>query len=104
MEDDGYTVTDNPDEHRYEIRGDGAPAGVAEYILTGGVMVFTHTQVGSPFAGRGLGSRLVRGALDDVRARNLRVIPVCPYVKGWIGRHPDYADLLYDAPASEVHD
>jgi predicted GNAT family acetyltransferase len=49
----------------------------------------------NPEAGEsGLGSRLVRAALDDVRGKGLQVVPLCPFVRGWIERHPDYADLV----------
>ena len=44
--------------------------------------------------GHGLGGTLVRGALDDVRARGGSVVPLCPFVRGWIDRHPEYQDLL----------
>jgi predicted GNAT family acetyltransferase len=51
----------------------------------------------NPDAGEsGLGSRLVRAALDDVRSQGGRVVPLCPFVRGWIERHPDYADLVAD--------
>jgi predicted GNAT family acetyltransferase len=88
-------VTDVPDRRRYEVRVDGELAGYAEYILTEGLMTFTHTEIEPAFEGRGLGSVLTREALDDVRARELAVLPLCPFVKGWIQRHRDYADLVY---------
>ena len=46
------------------------------------------------FEGHGVGSRLVQGALDDLRARGLAVVPLCPFVAGFIDRHPEYADLV----------
>ena len=88
-------VTDVPDERRYEVRSDGEVAGYAEYILTEGLITFTHTEIDPAFEGKGLGSVLVREALDDVRTRKLAVLPLCPFVKGWIQRHRDYADLVY---------
>ena len=53
-----------------------------------------HTEVLPSFEGKGLGARLVAGALDDIRARGLRVVPFCPFVRAYIRRHPDYADLV----------
>ncbi|WP_306369827.1 GNAT family N-acetyltransferase [Nocardiopsis sp. CC223A] len=88
-------VADAPENERYEIRVDGEVAGFAEYILTDGLITFTHTEIDPGREGRGLGGALVRGALDDVRGRGLDVLPLCPFVKGWIQRHPDYADLVY---------
>lgn len=87
-------VRDNRDQSRYEVFLDGAVAGRSEYHLTGRTIIFIHTETDPAYAGQGLASTLVQRALDDVRARGLRVIARCPYVKAWIQRHPAYADLL----------
>ena len=95
----------NPSAHRYEAHLDGELAGFAEYQLTDTLVVFTHTEVDDRFEGRGVGSALARFALDDVRARGERqVLPLCPFIKGWIGKHPDYADLVYGAPETTARD
>jgi uncharacterized protein len=91
------TVRDAPEEHRYEIRDGDRVLGLAAYQRAGDKVVFTHTEIDPTAEGDGLGSRLVRGALDDVRARGLRVLPRCPFVRGWIQRHAEYADLV-DGP------
>ena len=71
-------------------------AGFADYMLTDGLITFTHTEIDPAYEGQGLGSQLVRAALDDVRTTGERtVLPLCPFVKAWIQRHPDYMDLLY---------
>lgn len=71
---------------------------VAEYRLLPdhqpSTIVFTHTEVPAEMEGRGVGSTLVRFALDDARARDLAVEPQCPFVRSWIERHDDYADLV----------
>jgi predicted GNAT family acetyltransferase len=87
-------VTDNPDRQRFEITYDSRLAGVAEYTLSEGDIEFTHTVVRDEFEGKGVGGNLVKHALDEARARGLRAIPTCPFVKGYIERHPAYADLL----------
>ncbi len=88
-------IRDNESEHRYEAFVDGARAGFAEYRLTRDTIVFTHTEVDDAFEGRGVGSALARGALDDVRRHgSRRVKPLCPFIKAWIEKHPDYADLV----------
>ena len=90
------TVTNNEEESRYEARLDGELAGFAEYMLSNELITFTHTEVDGKFEGKGVGSALVRGALDDVRASAERkVLPVCPFVKNWIAKHPEYQDLGY---------
>ena len=89
------TVRDNPDASRFEaVDESGVVAGFAAYRRYDDRIVFTHTEVDDAFEGRGVGSVLVRAALDAVRGEHLRVVPQCPFVKGWIGKHPDYADLV----------
>ena len=90
------TVRDVPEADRFEIREGERVLGVAAYERRGDTVVFTHTEV-DPDAGQsGLGSTLVRTALDEVRSRGGKVIPRCPFVRGWIERHPEYADLVAD--------
>ncbi|MUL40742.1 N-acetyltransferase [Streptomonospora sp. PA3] len=97
-------VADAPERKRYEARTGGAVAGFAEYQLTDQLAVFTHTEVDPAYEGQGVGGALVRGALDDVRTRGLAVLPVCPFVKSWIQRHPDYADLVYQSGPGDQGD
>ncbi len=87
-------VADNPGERRYEVTVDGELAGASYYRDLDGVRVVTHTEVGDEWEGHGVGSRLIAGALDDIRARGLRVTPVCPFAAAYIERHPEYADLV----------
>ena len=95
MSDDALEVRDQPDDHRYEVWAAGERAGFAAYELREGVISFTHTEIADRFEGAGVGSQLVRGALDDVRAAGrLRVEAPCPFVSAWIERHPEYQDLL----------
>jgi predicted GNAT family acetyltransferase len=88
------TVIDNPSASRFEIIVDGQVAGFAEYRRRQGAIEFTHTVIEDAYEGQGLGSRLVRGALDDARREGLQVVATCPFVKDYIERHPQYADLL----------
>jgi hypothetical protein len=91
------TVRDVPEAERFEIRDGERVLGVAAYERRGDTFVFTHTEV-DPDAGQsGLGGTLVRTALDEVRSRGGQVIALCPFVRGWIGRHAEYAGLV--APA-----
>ena len=87
-------VRDEPDEGAYLVYVDGAPAGRAEYLARDGTRVFTHTEVDDEYSGRGLASRLVRLALDDVRSRGDLLVPLCPFVNAYIRRHPEYEDLV----------
>lgn len=88
-------ITDNPDAGRYEARlADGRLAGFAEYRREPGVITFHHTKVKDEFEGQGVGGALARAALERARAEGLTVRPVCPFVSGWIDRHPEYRELV----------
>ena len=93
------TVHDAPERRRFEVEVDGERAGFAAYRRRGDEVVFTHTQVRPEDEGHGVASTLVRSALDDLRARGLHAVPLCPYVKAWLDRHPDYADVVAPPPA-----
>ena len=90
----GIEVHDVPDRARYEVTVDGRVAGFAAYRETSGVRVFTHTEVDDDYEGQGVGSALARGALDEARAAGRRVVALCPFIAGYISRHPEYADLV----------
>ncbi|MCF2523708.1 GNAT family N-acetyltransferase [Bradyrhizobium sp. G127] len=87
------TVQNNPSRKRYELAVEGHIAATY-YALSDGVITFIHTEVPKELEGKGIGSRLIKGALDQARAAGLKVIPQCPFVKAYIGKHPEYADLL----------
>ena len=87
------TVSDNPAQHRYELAVDGHVAA-SDYEIADGVITFVHTEVPPELGGKGIGSKLIKGALDQVRAGGLKVIAQCPFVKAYIEKHPEYADLL----------
>ena len=86
-------VRQNPALNRYEMDIAGGTA-LAFYRLADGVMTFTHTEVPAALRGRGIGSQMMHGVLQNVRAQGLKAIPRCPFVADFIDRHPTYADLL----------
>jgi len=86
-------IVDNKPHHRYELAIDGHIAATY-YKIDAGVITFIHTEVPPELSGKGIGSKLIQGALDQVRAEGLKVIAQCPFVKAYIDKHPDYADLL----------
>jgi len=86
------TVRDNGQRHRFEMDLDGHTA-FSEYRRDGNVLTLLHTEVPKELNGRGIGSALVKGILELARAQQLKVVAVCPFVKGYLGKHPEYADL-----------
>jgi uncharacterized protein len=97
-------VQNNPERHRYEAHVGDTLAGFVDYQLATELVVLTHTEVDPSFEGQGVGGALARAALDDVRHRNLKALVICPFITGWVRRHPEYTDVLYGAPPSWVTD
>ena len=88
------TVADRLNELRYEIEVDGEVAGFLLYRVEPGVLELVDTDVDPKWEGKGVGGALVQGALDDVRARGLKIRPFCPFVRAYLRRHPEYQDLV----------
>ena len=87
-------VHDNPEDLRYDLVVDGKAAGLVRYARRGNRIIFVHTEVDDAYEGRGLGSKLAQGVLDDARARGFSVVPLCPFIERYIQRHPEYDDLV----------
>ncbi len=87
------SVRENRSEQEFVLDVAGHRA-VAAYQLEGDTIVFTHTVVPPEIEGRGVGSRLIRAALDAARDRGLKVVPQCPFVRAYIEKHPEMRDLL----------
>ncbi len=91
-------VVDNPDLSRFEAYVGHELAGFVTYQTRPGVLVLIHTEVHDAFEGRGVGSRLASVVLDEAKSRGLKVDPVCPFIAGYIERHPKLADLVASSP------
>lgn len=88
------TLRDNAAQQRYELVLDDEVVGEIVYRLRPGAVALLHTEVSADLEGKGLGARLVAGALEDIRARGLRLVPLCPFVGAYLRRHPEEADLV----------
>jgi uncharacterized protein len=86
-------VRDNTERHRFELDADGHVA-FSNYKRDGGVLTILHTEVPKALEGHGVGSALIRGALDIARSQGLTVVTLCPFAKSYVERHPEYADLV----------
>ncbi len=87
-------VIHNAELHRYEINLDGEKVGHADYKADGDVLVFDHTEVDPAHQGKNLAGILMRHALEDVRARGLKMRPVCSYVVKFVERYDEFSDLV----------
>ena len=101
-------VTDQPEKERYVVEVDGEEAGFTVYhIRSGNLYFFVHTEIYDGYGGAGVGKALVREALDGIRSKGGRIVPVCPFVWGFIQRNPEYEDLIdhhvFDRIATKLH-
>jgi uncharacterized protein len=87
-------VVDVPEENRFELRLDGHRVGHVAYRRRNGRIVFTHTVVEPSYEGRGFGSVLAAAALRSAEEERLQVVPLCPFISGYIARHPEYERLV----------
>lgn len=87
------TVKNNTEAQRFEAALDGESA-VTDYHLKNNIIILTHTEVAPALEGRGVAQKLVQTALDEARGKGYEVVPLCPYVAGFIRKHPEYRDLV----------
>lgn len=88
-----FAIRDNSTRSRFELEADGITVFM-NYRLSGNVISLDHTETPVAARGRGLASQLTQGVLDEVRKRDLKIVPRCPFVRSYVDRHPQYADLL----------
>jgi len=86
-------VRNNKSLNRYELDADGATA-FADYRLAPGKVIITHTETPRPLRGRGIASKLVQGALEQIRADGLKVVAGCGFVVDYLEKHPEFADVV----------
>ncbi|MFC4334574.1 GNAT family N-acetyltransferase [Salininema proteolyticum] len=87
-------IVDNKDAQRYEVWEDGEMVGLSEYRDSPHQIAFIHTEVDSARKGEGIAGLLAQTTLDEARAAGKSVVPACPFYEKWIGRHPEYGDLV----------
>jgi uncharacterized protein len=92
---DELIVRDNPEKRRYEAHVGPELAGFATYHIQPGLFTVMHTKIEPAFEGRGIGSQFVAAMLEDIRRRKARVLPMCPFVRAFLEKHPEYADVVW---------
>lgn len=98
---DDVSVADNPSAFRYELRLGDEVVGTIRYRSERSAIALLHTEVDPDLEGRGLGGRLVAWALDDIRRRGLRAVPMCSFVRSYVAEHPEYGDVVVSPDSSE---
>ncbi|HZW27866.1 MAG TPA: GNAT family N-acetyltransferase [Trueperaceae bacterium] len=93
MSEPAHQVVRNREASRFEVELDGHVA-VLEYVRVRRSLLLVHTGVPEQLEGRGIGSTLARAALDYVRHARLIAVPMCPFVRAYIRRHPEYLELV----------
>lgn len=94
MTDPTIEIRDDPEEGAYVVEVDGQRAGKAVYHMRGGRHLFVHTEIDDRYSGVGLGKRLVRYSLDDVRSKQGTMVPICPFFASYLKEHPEYQDIV----------
>ena len=87
-------IHDNAEAHRYELPVDGEVA-VVIYNLSGQNLMITETLVPVALEGQGIASRLAKHVIADARARNLLILPVCPFFSAYLQKHPEHAEVVH---------
>ena len=90
-------IVDVPEQSRYDMFIDDARVGFMDYALLGDTLTALHTEINPAYGGRGLGEHLVRHVLDHVRDTGMALRPVCPFVKAFLHKHPEYDDIVVAA-------
>jgi hypothetical protein len=103
MPDPKIEIRDDPEEGAYVIDVDGERAGKAVYHMRGGRHLFVHTEIDDRYSRMGLGTRLVRYSLDDVRAKRGTMVPICPFFASYLERHPEYEDIVDQELAARIN-
>lgn len=101
MSETTFSIVDDPAGKRFALLDGESVIGFAAYLEHDGRRVFYHTVVDEAYGGQGLASRLVAAALKETLDAGIAVVPVCPYVRSWLERHPDVAAQTSPADASD---
>lgn len=90
-----YELIDNEDSKQYEFRIGDEVARI-EYIKTKQKVFLTHTEVPASLTGKGVGSALIKAALEDIKQKDMVLVPLCPFVAAYIKRHPEWKTLVLE--------
>lgn len=94
-------VKDNPVQNRFEATIEGHTAKI-EYKMQPGEISVLHTEVPKELEGRGVASAMTKSALEYIRANGLKLIPLCPYMRAYLKKHPEYHDLVKDGAIKNI--
>lgn len=91
---DDFEVRHVPERARYEMWKGETLVGFSDTRVQGDRALLPHVEIDPSFGGQGLGTRLVKESLDDLRRKGLKIVPICPFVGAFLRRNPEYGDLV----------
>lgn len=94
METKEYELINNTDESQYEFHVGKYIPKIKYMKSVNNEIYLTHTEVPSELGGQGIGSLLVEKVLQDIEMQKLQLVPLCPFVAGYIQKHPDWRRIL----------
>ncbi len=86
-------LTDNKEKKQFEMITGGYTSRI-EYMIMGNKIFLTHTEVPAELEGKGIGSKIIQLALEEIEKRNLKLIPLCPFAAKYLSKHPEWNRLL----------
>lgn len=98
---DTIQVVKNDETRQFEVTLDGQTA-FAEFRMVDHGMILPHTVVPEAFEGKGVGSALAKAALGYARDHGLKVIPLCPFIAGYIKKHPEWNDVVHETYRAQL--
>ena len=88
-------IKDNTEKKQFELEAEGHTARI-EYIIMANKIFLTHTEVPAEMEGKGIGSKIVKLAFEEIEKRKLKLIPLCPFVAKYLTKHPEWKRILAD--------
>ena len=98
-----YKLIDNEEKHRYEFQIDDKIAEIDYIKSNNGEIYLVHTEVPASLGGKGVGSQLAEKVLSDIERQGLRLVPLCPFVAGYIHKHPEWKRIVMRGKESRIH-
>lgn len=88
------TREDGESGGRFVTRLDGHEAEMTYSRAGASRIIIDHTRVPDALGGKGIGTLLLRHAVETARRDGFAIIPLCPFVKAKMDKHEEWQDVL----------